>query len=49
MAYDESKVDWHHADLYHHGDDGRGLEDAEWDAQKADMIAAGTWPFADKE
>lgn len=38
------------ADLFYHGkpaEDGtpRGLEDEQYDEQKAAMIAAGTWPF----
>lgn len=43
--FDPELVPLEHADLFHHGDDGRGLEDEEYDAQKARMIESGTWPF----
>lgn len=45
MPYDPDKVDAAHADIFHHGDSGRGLEDDQWDRQKAEMIANGTYPF----
>lgn len=51
MAFDESKVPVEHADLFFHGGPPdefgrpRGLSDEQWDAQKARMLAEGTYPF----
>lgn len=54
MPFDASKVPMRHADLFYHGkpdDDGNpvGLTDEQWDAQKADMRAEGTWPLDRKD
>lgn len=54
MAFDPERVPREHADLFYHGrpaEDGspRPLSDAEWDAQKAEKLAGGVWPFVSKE
>lgn len=49
MPFDPDKVDPAHADIFHHGDDGRGLSDEEWDAQKSFLRELGTYPFDRKD
>ena len=52
--HDPSLVPPEHADLFYHGkpdEDGNpvGLTDEEYDAEKAEMQAEGTWPFDRKD
>ena len=49
MSFDATKVPEEYADLFHHGDNGRGLTDEEWDAQKARMREAGNFPLDNEE
>lgn len=54
MAFDPEKVDPRFADLFYHGKPGpdgkpEGLTDKQWDAQKAEKQANGSWPFDEKE
>ena len=52
--HDPSLVPPEHADLFYHGkpdEDGNpvGLTDEEYDAEKAEMQAEGTWPLDRKD
>lgn len=54
MSFDPDKVPLRYADLFYHGKPGPdgepvGLDDDQYDAQKARMVADGDWPDFHKE